>query len=140
MAGGFFPILWAIWGGRGSMLIGEKSAIEAQEKWEEAGKVSKGSADAMWQPIFDFGHAGYIENEMTYDPCDPESIDAYRKCVREQNEPLVVMKVVRPEIGTAKGNVRAGKLLSNFHIWQMRIKKAFDPNTASDPGYYMRPE
>jgi glycolate oxidase len=140
MAGGFWPILWGIFGGRRTMAIGEQWGVEAQKKLEEEGKLSKDGADGMWQPIFDFAHTGYLENELTYDPCAPESVDFYRRAMREQNEPLVKRNVVRPEIGTAKGNVRAGKLLSNFHIWQMRIKKAFDPNTASDPGYYMMPE
>ena len=30
-----------------------------------------------------------------------------------------------------------GPLLSNYHLWQRKIKKAFDPNVASDPGLYI---
>jgi hypothetical protein len=37
-------------------------------------------------------------------------------------------------------NARLGPECRDYHIWQARIKKALDPNNASDPFFYAEPE
>lgn len=38
------------------------------------------------------------------------------------------------------GHDTMGPICDNYQVWQHRIKRAFDPNTASDPTMYILPE
>ena len=55
----------------------------------------------------------------------------------EINRPLVEAHLIHPTIASNQANQRAGKLMSNFHIWQKKVKAAFDPNSVSDGAYYI---
>jgi len=75
-----------------------------------------------------------------YDPSDPESAKGAVEYVAETDEAVLQGSLGQP-IGILPSqavNVY-GPACFNYQDWMRRIKKAFDPNIASDPAFYIEP-
>jgi hypothetical protein len=139
-ASGWWITLFDFIGTTESITKVQESAIGTMNKWE--GKnILLGCSDSYCQPMYEAAHVGYLDHSGGYyDVCDPESRKGYTEMIMEINRPLVKQNLIHPTIASNKANQRAGALMCNFHIWQRRIKAAFDPRSVSDGGYYIEVE
>jgi len=136
-ASGFWITLFDVIGTPNSLTEIEDAAIGSLESWEGR-NILPGCADSYCQPMYGGCHVGYLDHSGgIYDVCEAASIDSFRNMVMEVNRPLIEKNLIRPTIASNEANQRAGKLMSNFHIWQKKVKAAFDPNSVSDGGYYI---
>ncbi|MFC2003669.1 hypothetical protein ACFLV4_07010 [Chloroflexota bacterium] len=133
---------WIYWGD----FIGAVDAVaalhkrlnEAAKPWEGKGLLPR-CTDATFQPMYDYSHAGYLDGSGSYwDPTDSETFRDNRHMVSNITEALA--DATRPTINVKQYNEKGGPVLSNYHVWQKKIKRVFDPNYVSDASYYMDPE
>ena len=73
------------------------------------------------------------------DPADQKSIEAAAKSV-ETGFGTNVQKQFAPLMVGGSVAQMLGPMISNLHIWQRKIKKAFDPDNLSDPSWYISGE
>jgi glycolate oxidase len=139
-ASGWWITLFDFIGTPDSITAVQENAIETIRGWE--GKnVLLGCSDSYCQPMYEAAHVGYLDHSGGYyDVCDPESRKGYSDMIMEINRPLIQGNYIHPTIASNKANQRAGALMCNFHVWQKRIKSAFDPKSVSDGGYYIEVE
>jgi len=134
---GWWITLFDFIGTPSSITTVQDAAINTLKKWEGTG-ILLGCADAYCQPMYESAHVGYLDHSGGYyDVTDPASREDFRTMIMEINRPLVEAHLIHPTIASNQANQRAGKLMSNFHIWQKKVKAAFDPNSVSDGAYYI---
>ncbi|MEM1586464.1 MAG: FAD-binding oxidoreductase [Candidatus Bathyarchaeia archaeon] len=116
---------------------------EIRREYVEKGLIAD-TLDSYWIVPTEYGHMAVTENLILGDPTDPDSLEAmraYANKVKERNMserfPDVMFRFFMYGNEDVK---RLGPLYSNFHIWQMRIKKALDPNLVANPKFYVMPE
>ena len=86
---------------------------------------------------FEFGHLGYLEGIILYNPSDPDSAIAARELIETGVKDTIDKAMGIPIAGFGvEANSKFGPACSNYHIWLEKIKTALDPNTASDPYFY----
>jgi len=139
-ASGWWITLFDFVGTPDSITTVSESAIGTLRKWE--GKnILLGCSDSYCQPMYEAAHVGYLDHSGGYyDVCDAQSRQGYTDMIMEINGPLIKQNLIHPTIASNKANQRAGALMCNFHVWQREIKKAFDPRSVSDGGYYIEVE
>lgn len=141
--GGFYTSLGAL--GRWDWCVeGAKIGQELKQKAIDSGGLVDDGADNVWGNPYEQGTFSHLEELYMYDITDPTSRKAsvdYLKSVAEasQTHPLGL------GLGTVDGEGSImhkifGPLACNYHKWLKAIKQAFDPNNASDPGFYIDPE
>ena len=93
--------------------------------------------------LFEYGHLGLLglAGGTCYDPTDLESRQATVQAGIERSR-LALEKYKSngiPAQGDASHNM-LGPQLSNYHLWLRKVKRALDPNVASDPSAYITPK
>ncbi|MEM2320184.1 MAG: FAD-binding oxidoreductase [Candidatus Bathyarchaeia archaeon] len=100
--------------------------------------------DSYWIVPTEYGHMAVTENLIFGDPTVPESREGMIGYSAKMREWTFAGKfpdtMFRFFAYTDDDVKRLGPLYSKFHIWQMRIKKALDPNLVANPKYYVIPE
>ena len=136
-ASGFWITLFDFIGTVDSITEVQEKAIETLKNGEGKG-ILLGCSDSYCQPMYEGAHVGYLDHSGgIYDVCDPESRKDFTDLVKEVNRPLIKAHLIHPTVASNQANQRAGALMSNFHVWQKRIKATFDPKSVSDGGYYI---
>lgn len=118
-----------------------------KHKYNEKGKILADGVDCTYHNSFDNNSYVYAEMEFHYDAADPESVESARECVAEERDNNRENKLgFEPnDIGLCLGDANKslqqrlmdmGPLYGNFHIWQERMKREFDPNDVSDRSNY----
>ena len=51
---------------------------------------------------------------------------------------LLIWELARGGLGPKAHDIY-GSACSDYHVWQRKMKRAFDPNVASDPSFYIEP-
>jgi len=116
-------------------------AKEIEKKYAGRGLSGIGTYDWHALQPYDHGHTQYIDGSTgVYDPSYPETISDYLALFKEVNFGLMQQGIVPPGLGSKVAHERGGHLLCNYHLWQKKIKKAFDTNCVSDAFYYIDPE
>ena len=152
--------LWHLWGGQvirgffrtsggyfGSHYVHEAinavkyelpSAIEEKKPFRNRGVIAD-EEHAAWSELFEHGAIGIdIDHGGGYDPRDPESLKAVGELMSLGHSGQVQRKTYEPHFGD-QGNRMTGPANSNYHLWLLKIKKAFDPNTTADGFMYVIP-
>ncbi len=123
-------------------------AEELKEKYENRGGLVKSGRDTTYYNSFEHNSYIYIEMHCLYDSADPFSVQKARELIAEERESRQSEKCgyqVNDICLGAAGDARKssqerfaelGPLYGNFHIWQERIKRAFDPNDVADRSNY----
>lgn len=119
---------------------------EIKKKYIERGVIADDGAEWAWgAEMNEGGRFAHVEELFMYDPADPESAKGAAEFIEEtslltakQAPGLAIWELARGGLGPEAHDVY-GPACSNYHVWQRRIKKAFDPNTASDPSFYIEP-
>lgn len=90
---------------------------------------------------FEGGHMGYLEAIVLYSTKNPDSLKAADELVAAGAEASIKHHFGVPIAGFGtETNKILGPECHNYHLWMAKIKKALDPNTASDPRFYSEPE
>jgi len=137
-ASGWFDTLYDFLGVMDTVNLVQNESLEIA-KTLEGKAVLPGVWDTSCEPIFEYAHTIYTECGGYYDAADPQSVKDWLSTVKAINGPLTAKKIMRPSIGSSRANIRAGQMMSNYHIWQGKLKAAFDPNYVCDAHYYIEP-
>ncbi len=140
--GGFFTSLGAL-GSWDWCVEGAKIGEELKRKFIDSGGLVDDGADNVWGNPYEQGTFSHLEELYMYDITDPESRKAsvdYLNSVVEASKkhPLGLGLGTVDGEGSEMHNI-FGPIASNYHKWLKAIKLEFDPNTASDPGFYIDP-
>ena len=120
---------------------------ELKNKYMERGGILKDGLDSTYHNSFDNNSYIYMEMEYHYDAADPFSVEESRKCVAEERNTRRAEKDgfevqdIALCVGDAQKTIQErfndlGPLYGNYHQWQERIKRAFDPNDVVDRSTY----
>ncbi len=118
-----------------------------KKKYIAEGKIVDDGLDSTYHNSFDNNSYVYMELEYHYDAADPESVNAARRCVTEERdndreekdgfEPNDIALCIGDYTKTLQERIMdMGPHYGNFHVWQEKIKQAFDPKDASDRSNY----
>jgi len=127
-----------------------------KKKYIERGKILADGEDSTYHNSFENNAYIYMEMEFHYDAANPSSVEDSREALREERETLteeklgfepndIALCVGDSKMHPAQRMIEIGKRYGNFHIWQEKIKNAFDPDDLSDRsnyggGIYMKKE
>ena len=141
--GGFFTTLGAL-GSWDWCVEGAKIGKELKQKEIDTGGIVDDGADNVWGLPYENGTFSHLEELYMYDITDPESRKSsvrYLKSIAEASKihPLGLGLGTVDGEGSEMHNL-FGPITCNYHKWLKKIKQEFDPNTASDPGFYIDPE
>ncbi len=101
------------------------------------GRLHADGTDPFVQSV-EHGHAGHAELLIRFNKQDPESMKAVAEVVMFANKTAIEGHFGVP--GHVWGNAahdQYGPHTSNYHLWLRKIKKTFDPNTASESTNYI---
>jgi len=141
--GGFFTSLGAL-GSWDWCVEGAKVGEKLKQKEIETGGIVDDGGDNVWGLPYENGTFSHLEELYMYDITDPESRKSsvrYLKSIAEASKkyPLGLGLGTVDSEGSVMHNI-FGPIASNYHRWLKAIKNEFDPNTASDPGFYIDPK
>ncbi len=113
----------------------------AKQKYIRRGHIVDDGGDLGCGGTYEGGHLGYIEGIILYNTKDQQSIIDTGDLINEGIDATIQQAMGIPIAGMGVAmNERLGPACGNYHIWQSKIKKALDPNNASDPFFYAEPE
>jgi glycolate oxidase len=108
------------------------------KKYTQQGLLLDGGGDIGFATSIEYGHLGVAGINAFYDHTDSESRQAILKMILEMSRmTLETYKYCAAADNAEEHNV-LGPLQNNYHIWQRKIKKAFDSNNTSDPSNYIK--
>jgi len=114
-------------------------AIKEKKPYREKGVIAD-EEHAAWSEMFEHGAIGFdLDHGGGYDPYDFESHKAIRELMSAAHSAQVQRKTYDAHFGDL-GNRINGPMYSNYHLWLIKIKKAFDPNTTADGFMYIIPK
>lgn len=118
-----------------------------KEKYMKKGKILNDGVNTFYFNLFDNAPIIYSEIEFHYDQADPESVTAAREMINDEwkykegkkygfEHTDICLSMWSPVTPWQKRVNKLGELSGNFHIWQEKIKQAFDPNDVCDRSTY----
>jgi hypothetical protein len=114
---------------------------KAKEKYIRRGHIVDDGGDLGCGGTYEGGHLGYLEGIILYNTKDRQSIIDTGDLINEGIDATMEGAMGIPIAGMGcVMNARLGPACGNYHIWQSKIKKALDPNDASDPFFYAEPQ
>lgn len=120
-----------------------QSEWTAQEKrkYIEKGIFLDDGGDLGSGGNFENAHLGYLEGIFLYASGDPEALVASGEIIDAGCDAAIEKALGIPIAAFGcEMNKRFGPACRNYPLWMSKIKKALDPNTASDPFFYSEPE
>ena len=115
--------------------------IHTHSQTIEKGLILDDGGDLGVGDTFENGHLGYLEGITLYNTKDQKSVMAAGDLVMAGVEASIERPFGIPIAGYgSEMNAKFGPKCYNYHIVLSKIKKALDPNTASDPFFYAEPE
>ncbi len=117
-----------------------KVATDCKRKYIEQGFFKDDNSDIGWGGIYEgTANWGHCEMAAMYDRRDGQAEG------RVQYLEESAQTTVDHTLGVGLSNLPPGAwktygpMIYNYHLWQARIKKAFDPNAAADYEWYVPP-
>lgn len=115
---------------------------EIRKEYVEKGLITD-TLDSYWIVPTEYGHMACTENLILGDPTIPESRAAmfeYAERMKKRNlDEKFPDTMFRFGMYDGQEVKNIGPFYSNFHLWQIKIKKALDPNLVANPKF-MIPE
>jgi len=111
-----------------------------REKYIDAGGLIDDGGQGGIGGTYENGHLGYMEALAMYTPSSRKSVKSFLSYSDDAHR--VAIKSAYGLGLLAAGDERNrqyGPHCSNYHEWMVKIKRALDPNTSSDPGMYIDP-
>jgi glycolate oxidase len=116
---------------------------EFRREYVEKGLITD-TLDSYWIVPTEYGHMACTENLILGDPTVPASKEAMWEYVERMKKRNLDEKFPDTmfRFGGYDGEEvkRLGPFYSNFHLWQIKIQRALDPNLVSNPKFYVIPE
>ncbi|MFB0563598.1 MAG: FAD-binding oxidoreductase [Candidatus Lokiarchaeia archaeon] len=99
-------------------------------------------ADNSWGGIYEHGLIGHQEELVLFNPRDKKQAEAIEQFVDTCAEAAAEesLGIGFSLFAGKKVHEFFGLRSSNYHVWQRKIKKLFDPDDLSDSTYYISPE
>ncbi|MDR9458649.1 MAG: FAD-binding oxidoreductase [Dehalococcoidia bacterium] len=117
-----------------------KIGEQLKRKYIERGAIADDGGDLAWGGTYQQGRFGHLEEIIMYDFQDADSLKGADEYVEESAQAAIDKSLGQP-ISIVRGMAEQfGPSSCDYHIWMKKIKKAFDPNTTSDPSFYIEPE
>jgi hypothetical protein len=112
-------------------------ASKIKQSYIDKGLLHADGTDPFVQSI-EHGHQGHGELLIRYDPNNPESAMAAREIFMAANQTAVEGKFGVPHhVWSDEIHDMYGPYATNYTRWLRKIKKAFDPNAASESSHYI---
>jgi len=113
---------------------------QAKRKYIEKGTFLDDGGDLGCGGTFENSHMGYLEGIYLYASGDPEAVMASGEIIEAGCNAAIeqAMGIPIAAFGTVM-NKRFGPACHDYPKYLSQIKKALDPNTASDPFFYAEP-
>jgi len=113
---------------------------QAKRKYIEKGTFLDDGGDLGCGGTFENSHMGYLEGIYLYASGDPEAVRASGEIIEAGCNAAIeqAMGIPIAAFGTVM-NKRFGPACRDYPKYLSQIKKALDPNTASDPFFYADP-
>jgi glycolate oxidase len=131
----------ASFGARDSWAFGVKEASEAaklKKKYVEKGLFLDDGVDNAWCLIYEHGHMGHGEELFLLDPTNPDMGKIMREFIQETWQAALEKSLGHHQsVRGDMGHDLFGPRTSNYHLWARKVKKAFDPNDASEASFYI---
>jgi glycolate oxidase len=114
---------------------------QAKRKYIEKGTFLDDGGDLGCGGTFENSHMGYLEGIYLYASGDPEAVRASGEIIEAGCNAAIeqAMGIPIAAFGTVM-NKRFGPACHDYPKYLSQIKKALDPNTASDPFFYAEPQ
>ncbi len=114
---------------------------QAKQKYIEKGTFLDDGGDLGCGGTFENCHMGYLEGIYLYGSGDCEAVKASAEIIEAGCNAAIekAMGIPIAAFGTVM-NRRFGPACNDYPKYLGKIKKALDPNTASDPFFYAEPE
>ena len=120
---------------------------ELKMKYVERGGILADGNDSTYTNAFDNNSFIYQELEFHYDAADPNSVKESMACVAEERDNRREEKEgwecqdIALCIGDGTMSLQdrmkdLGPLYGNFHVWQEKVRRLFDPNDVADRSVY----
>jgi glycolate oxidase len=114
---------------------------DAKQPYIQQGVFLDDGGDLGCGGTFENGHLGYLEGIYLYDPADPRSLMASGAIIDAGCDAAIEKSLGVPIAAFGEAmNARFGPHCGDYPRWMREIKRALDPNTASDPFFYADPE
>ena len=112
-----------------------------KKKYIEAGTFLDDGGDLGCGGTFENSHLGYLEGIFMYASGNPEALRASGEIIEDGCKAAIeeAMGIPIAAFG-CEMNKRFGPACRDYPKYMSKIKKALDPNTASDPFFYAEPE
>jgi hypothetical protein len=120
-------------------------SVELKKKHIAKGKILANTEDYNWGNAYEGAHMAHIDNMIMAHP-NPEGTEGMVAYLGEATEAALDRDLKRhtghPHLTLSgdQGHNAFGPINSNYHIWLRALKKAFDPNGASEANYYITPD
>jgi glycolate oxidase len=112
---------------------------ERKQEYIRQGLFLDDGGDLSCGGTFEHCHLGYLEGIIMYSAKEPKSVMAAGKVIDEAVQACIDQSFGIPIAGFGTVmNAKLGPHCRNYHHWLAKIKKALDPNLASDPFFYSR--
>jgi hypothetical protein len=113
----------------------------AKKKYIEKGTFLDDGGDLGCGGTFENSHLGYMEGIFLYASGNPEAVRASGEIIEDGCKAAIeeAMGIPIAAFG-CEMNKRFGPACHDYPKYMSKIKKALDPNTASDPFFYAEPE
>jgi len=109
-----------------------------RDKWNEEGIFMDDGTLNSWSVTYEGSHLALFECGYGYNTIREESYTGYLKMIDEGVEHCFNTPFSNSWGIFGKDRVpRIGEACCGYHLWMKKIKKAFDPNTASCPSNYI---
>ncbi|MFA5308940.1 MAG: FAD-binding oxidoreductase [Dehalococcoidales bacterium] len=126
--------------------LGLKKDGVLRAKYAKKGVIGDDGTYNSWGSTFENAHLALFECGHWFDPLDEASTKGATELIGDGIK-ISLSTPFSLTWGTSGGMIFGlksqppiGPLCYNYHEWMRKIKKAFDPNTASDPEGYISPE
>ena len=109
-----------------------------KRKYIDQGLLVDDGGDNGWGTLYEHGHMGHMDELYVSDPANPASGKASFEMMQEAMQSCLEKSLGCPQ--TVMGDRfhdMFGPHMNNYHLWTRKMKKAFDPNGASDPSHYV---
>ena len=114
---------------------------QAKRKYIEKGIFLDDGGDLGCGGTFENAHLGYLEGIFLYASGDPQAVMASGEIIEAGCNAAIEQAMGIPIAAFGcEMNKRFGPACHNYPVFMSKIKKALDPNTASDPFFYAEPE
>jgi hypothetical protein len=115
-----------------------REGARLKQKYIEKGLLVDDGADNAWGTLYEHGHMGHMDELYLSDPTDPASGKASFELMQEAIQSCMKNALGCPQTTMGdRGHNIFGPNMNNYHLWARRIKKAFDPNGASEANSYI---